>query len=185
MDDDMEPHRAHLVCLRKRALERALPRRAAAMAQQLSPTLIGRWSWARTPRRGGGPALLGPHAAVPQGAGLVRPVRRDRRRRRCRARQFRSSTVCSSRSRSRASKTDTVRKAWYPYTHPFNLTGHPAMTLPCGFHSDGLPWPPARRPPQRGRAPVQACRGTVRAGAPVGRPSAEDRGSGLDNHQAD
>ncbi|MFM9938329.1 MAG: amidase [Hyphomicrobiaceae bacterium] len=33
----------------------------------------------------------------------------------------------------------TVRRAWYPYTHPFNLSGNPAITLPAGMHSDGLP----------------------------------------------
>lgn len=32
-----------------------------------------------------------------------------------------------------------VRRNWFPYTMPFNITGHPAVTLNCGFDSDGLP----------------------------------------------
>lgn len=35
--------------------------------------------------------------------------------------------------------TDTPRRAWYPYTIPFNATGHPALTIPCGLDRDGLP----------------------------------------------
>jgi aspartyl-tRNA(Asn)/glutamyl-tRNA(Gln) amidotransferase subunit A len=34
---------------------------------------------------------------------------------------------------------DTVRKAWYPYTLPFNLSGNPAVTVPCGWGEGGLP----------------------------------------------
>jgi len=34
---------------------------------------------------------------------------------------------------------DTMRRAWYPYTLPFNMTGNPAVSIPCGWDSDGLP----------------------------------------------
>ena len=73
-------------------------------------------------------------------------------------------------------KTDTVRKAWYPYTHPFNLTGHPAITLPCGFHSDGLPMA-IQLVGRRGEdARLFRHRGAVRAGPAVGGQAAGDRG---------
>ncbi len=32
-----------------------------------------------------------------------------------------------------------VRAAWFPYTMAFNLTGHPAITMPTELASDGLP----------------------------------------------
>jgi aspartyl-tRNA(Asn)/glutamyl-tRNA(Gln) amidotransferase subunit A len=36
-------------------------------------------------------------------------------------------------------QVESVRKSWFPYTHPFNLSGNPAVTIPVGFHTDGLP----------------------------------------------
>ena len=32
-----------------------------------------------------------------------------------------------------------VRPSWFPLTMPFNMTGHPAVSLPSGFGRDGLP----------------------------------------------
>ncbi|TKT75830.1 amidase [Aquamicrobium sp. LC103] len=33
----------------------------------------------------------------------------------------------------------TIRGAWYPFTFPHNLSGHPAITIPCGKTAAGLP----------------------------------------------
>ena len=33
----------------------------------------------------------------------------------------------------------SIRGAWYPYLWPFNLSGHPAVSVPCGWSSDHLP----------------------------------------------
>jgi aspartyl-tRNA(Asn)/glutamyl-tRNA(Gln) amidotransferase subunit A len=33
----------------------------------------------------------------------------------------------------------TVRGAWYPFTYPQNLTGHPAISIPSGRTANGLP----------------------------------------------
>ncbi|GHF39365.1 amidase [Seohaeicola zhoushanensis] len=38
-----------------------------------------------------------------------------------------------------AGNRGTIRGAWYPFTYPLNLTGHPAISMPCGKTSEGLP----------------------------------------------
>ena len=32
-----------------------------------------------------------------------------------------------------------LRRNWFPYTMPFNITGHPALSLCCGYDTQGLP----------------------------------------------
>lgn len=32
-----------------------------------------------------------------------------------------------------------LRRNWFPYTMPFNITGHPALSLCCGYDTIGLP----------------------------------------------
>lgn len=33
----------------------------------------------------------------------------------------------------------SLRDEWYPYTIPYNVTGHPALSLPHSLHTNGLP----------------------------------------------
>ncbi|MGN5480708.1 amidase family protein [Cupriavidus basilensis] len=34
---------------------------------------------------------------------------------------------------------ENLRANWFPWTMPFNMTGHPAISMPCGLGRDGLP----------------------------------------------
>ncbi|MBF5004979.1 amidase [Diaphorobacter sp. NR2-3-3-1] len=34
---------------------------------------------------------------------------------------------------------EDIRANWYPWTMPFNMTGHPAISIPCGFGEHRLP----------------------------------------------
>lgn len=36
-------------------------------------------------------------------------------------------------------RTNSTRIGWSSYVYPFNLTGHPALTVPSGFGRDGVP----------------------------------------------
>lgn len=41
--------------------------------------------------------------------------------------------------RSDAAMNTELFKKWCPYTYPFNITGHPAISIPVGLSQDGLP----------------------------------------------
>jgi len=64
----------------------------------------------------------------------------------------------------------SIRGAWYPYLWPFNLSGHPALSLPCGVAADGLPIGLQIVGPWYGDRPVLALAGHLERERPCARP---------------
>ena len=176
--------RAHLVRLFQRALERALPRPAAQMGQQAEPD-AGAADGARQGhhRRGRGPGAARAHPALPQGAGLVRPLRRDRHADAdTHGDSHRGAPVRADRDRGPQGRQRAQGLvSLHPPLQPDGAPGdHAPLRLPQRRPADG---DPAGRPAQRGCAPL-ARRGALRAGAAVGGQAAEDRGGGLRTSRA-
>ena len=137
MDDDLEPVEPIWFAYAS-AVERALPRGAAQVGQQLSPTLVKQMELGKDTTGEAVARAAQAHRALQQVQSwferfdVILTPTLTRTAIPIEERLFEPIEI-------EGQKTDTVRKAWYPYTHPFNLTGHPAVRLPCGFHSDGLP----------------------------------------------
>lgn len=64
----------------------------------------------------------------------------------------------------------SIRGAWYPYLWPFNLSGHPALSLPCGVAADGLPIGLQIVGPWHGDRRVLALAGHLERERPCARP---------------
>jgi aspartyl-tRNA(Asn)/glutamyl-tRNA(Gln) amidotransferase subunit A len=59
-----------------------------------------------------------------------------------------------------------LRDAWYPYTIPYNASGHPAISVPCGMSTDGLPIGLQIVGPWHGEAQLLAVAAAIEALSP-------------------
>ena len=84
----------------------------------------------------------------------------------------------------------SLRSAWYSYTHPFNMTGQPALSIPCGWTGEGAAGGlPDRGPGLAGEDRAQGGRGPGEVGplgreAPPGRRAAPSLIKGLESWAA-